>query len=139
MLAQNRKRTAGSDLWIALAQKAYTLDPNQPKAIAIYGEALITQGKKNEAISLYQKSLDANPHSCDLLTAFTKGKYLVGAYQEVVSLTDHVISTCPLEPAGYFYAAVTSDKMQNRKAAEGFFKSYRKSGGDESQIPEAYR
>ena len=139
LLALSRRRLGGPELWVGLAKKAYALDPTQPKAIAALGESMIVQGKKSQALVLFKKALDANPNSCDLMAGLAKTQFLSGTYKESRATSGNAISLCPQEPAGYYYAAVTADKLQNRNEAEGFFKSFRKSGGEESLVPEEYR
>jgi predicted Zn-dependent protease len=138
-LALSRRRLGGPEHWEAQAKKAYALDPRQPKAALAMGDLLVFQGKKIQALRLVQKALESNPNSCELLAGIAKCQYLMGQYQAGRSTSAAAISMCPEEPEGYFYAAVTSDKLQNRKEAEDYFKAYRKAGGDEDLLPQDYR
>lgn len=138
-LALSRRRLGGSEHWEAAAKRAYALDPRQPKAALAESELFLFQGKKSQSLKLMQKALELNPNSCELLAGMAKVQYVTGQYQASHASSAAAISLCPDEPDGYFYAAVTSDKMQNRKEAEDFFKAYRKAGGDEGLLPEDYR
>ncbi|MDB5050933.1 MAG: hypothetical protein JWO30_4004 [Fibrobacteres bacterium] len=139
LLALSKRRLGAPEKWVPLAKKAYELDPRQPKAALAMGEALIAQGKKRDALKHFQEALLNNPNSCDLLAGMAKSQYLTGAYQAGRNTSDKAIAICPSEPEPYYYAAVTSDKLRNKKEAEDFFKAFRKAGGDEGMLPEEYR
>lgn len=139
LLALSRRRLGGSDMWVALAKKAYDLDPNHPKAILAQGEAMITQGKKAQALLLFNKALETNPNSCDLLSGMAKAQFLTGDYKAGKTNSLSAIVVCPQDAAVYYYAGMNADKLHNYKEAEGFFKSYRKAGGDESILPKEFR
>jgi Flp pilus assembly protein TadD len=87
----------------------------------------------------FQEAVLNNPNSCELLAGMAKSQYLTGAYQAGRNTSDKAIAICPSEPEPYYYAAVTSDKLRNKKEAEDFFKAFRKAGGDEGMLPEEYR
>ncbi len=139
MLALSRRRLGGPEMWVALAQKAYAIDPSQPKAVEAMGEALLIQGNKVQALDLFKGALESNPGSCELLTGLAKCQFLTGAYDEVKSTSSNAMSVCPQDPYSYYYAALTSEKLQNRKEAEGYFKGFRKAGGDNALLPQEYR
>jgi tetratricopeptide (TPR) repeat protein len=139
LLAMSRRRLGGLEMWVPLAKKAYALDPTNPKAIVIMSEAMIVQNKKGPAMAMIKKALDGNPNSCDLLTALAKCQYVLGSYQTSKTTSASAISLCPQDPGGYFYAGANSEKLQDRKEAESFFKAYRKAGGDVAMLPEEYR
>jgi tetratricopeptide (TPR) repeat protein len=138
-LATSRRRFGGPDKWVALAQKAYALDPTDPKAICIMGESMLALGKKAQALALFKRAVETDPNSCDLLNGLAKSQFLTGAYEASKSTSAAAISLCPQEPGGYYYAGVTSEKLQNRAEAESYFKAYRKAGGDENLLPEGFR
>jgi tetratricopeptide (TPR) repeat protein len=139
LLALSKRRLGAPEKWVPLAKKAYELDNRQPKAVLAMGEALIAQGRKREAIKHFQDAVLNNPNSCDLLAGLAKSQYLTGAFQAGLSTSASAINLCPQEPEPYYYAAVSSDKLHNRKEAEDFFKSFRKAGGDAELLPENYR
>jgi tetratricopeptide (TPR) repeat protein len=139
LLALSKRRLGAPEKWVPLAKKAYELDARQPKAVLAMGEAYIAQGKKREALKLFQDALLNNPNSCDLLSGMAKSQYLTGAYQAGRNTSATAISLCPSEPEPYYYAAVASDKLREKKEAEGYFKGFRKAGGDETLMPEEYR
>jgi tetratricopeptide (TPR) repeat protein len=139
LLALSKRRLGAPEKWVPLAKKAYELDARHPKAVQAMGEAYIAQGKKREALKLFQDAILNNPNSCDLLSGMAKAQYLNGSYQAGRNTSTTAISLCPTEPEPYFYAAVASDKLREKKEAEGYFKGFRKAGGDESLMPEEYR
>ncbi len=139
LLALSKRRLGAPEKWVPLAKKAYELDNRQPKAVQAMGEAFIAQGKKREALKLYQDALMTNPNSCELLAGLAKGQFLTGAYQAGRATGDKAIAMCPDEPEAYFYAGVNSDKAGNRDDAKDFFKAYKKNGGDVALLPEDYR
>ena len=139
LLALSKRRLGAPEKWVPLAKKAYELDARQPKAVQAMGEALLAQGKKKEALKLFQDALAGNPNSCDLMAGVAKSQYLSGAYQAGRNTSATAIAACPSEPEPYYYAAVTADKLRNKKEAEDFFKAFRKAGGDEGLLPEGYR
>ncbi|MEO6095493.1 MAG: tetratricopeptide repeat protein, partial [Fibrobacteria bacterium] len=139
LLALSKRRLGGPENWVPLAKKSYELDNRQPKAVLAMGEALIAQGKKRDALKHFQEAVLNDPNSCDLLAGFAKSQYLTGAFQAGLSTSSTAINICPQEPEPYFYAAVSSDKLHNRKEAEDFFKSFRKAGGDAEMLPADYR
>ena len=103
------------------------------------GEVYFAQGKKSQALKLFQKANEHTPGSCDILAGLAKSRYLMGQYQASRGASAQAISLCPGEADPYYYAAVTSDKLRNRKEAEDYFRAYRKAGGDEGLLPEEYR
>ena len=139
LLAMSRRRLGGPEMWLALAKKAYALDPVNPLAVEIMSQALIVQDKKGQAVGVYKKALEANPNSCDLLTGMARCQYLTGAYMASKSTSANAISLCPQEPTGYYYAAMNSEKLQNRQEAQSYFKAFRKAGGDQGLLPDEYR
>jgi tetratricopeptide (TPR) repeat protein len=139
LLALSKRRLGAPEKWVPLAKKAYGLDARQPKAVLAMGEALIALGRKREAVKHFRSALVEDPNSCELLAGMAKSQYLTGAFQAARSASATAISACPSEPDPYFYAAITADKLRNRKEAEDYFKAYRKAGGDEEMLPETYR
>jgi tetratricopeptide (TPR) repeat protein len=139
LLALSRRRLGGPEHWEEDAGKAYELDPTQPKAILAMGEAHIARGRNAQALKVFQKGREMNPGSCDVLAGLAKSQYLAGKYQASRTTSASAISSCPDEAEPYYYAGVVSDKLRNRKEAEGYFKAYRKAGGDKELLPEDYR
>jgi tetratricopeptide (TPR) repeat protein len=139
LLALSRRRLGGPEMWVAQAKKAYSMDPAHPKAVEAMGEALIVQGNKAQALDLFKKALETNPGSCELLTGLAKSEFLTGAYDAVKSTSSHAMAVCPQDPFSYYYAALTSEKLQNRKEAAGYFKGFKKAGGDIAMLPQEFR
>ena len=83
--------------------------------------------------------MEHSPGSCDILAGLAKSQYLMGQYQASRTTSSSAISQCPGEADPYYYAAVTADKLRNRKEAEDYFRAYRKAGGDEELLPQEYR
>ncbi|MDB5106471.1 MAG: repeat-containing protein [Fibrobacteres bacterium] len=139
LLALSKRRLGAPEKWVPLAKKAYELDNRQPKAVQAMGEALIAQGKKRDALRHFQEAVLNNPNSCDLLAGLAKSQYLTGSYQAGLTTSSTAIAICPQEPEPYYYAAVASDKLRNKKEAEDYFKAFRKAGGNADMLPEEYR
>jgi tetratricopeptide (TPR) repeat protein len=139
LLALSKRRLGAPEKWVPLARKAYELDPRHPKAALAMGEALFAQGKKKEALKHFQDAVAYNPNSCELLAGLAKGQYLTGAYQAGRGTSGQAIALCPQEPEPYYYAAVSADKLRNRREAEDNFKAFKKAGGDADMVPEDYR
>jgi Flp pilus assembly protein TadD len=139
LLALSKRRLGGPQHWEEDANQAFSLDSRHPKAILAMGEVHIAKGRKAQALKLFQKGREHNPESCDVLAGLAKSQYLSGQYQASRSTSSSAISNCPDEAEPYFYAGVVSDKLSNRKEAEGYFKAYKKAGGNEDLLPEAYR
>jgi tetratricopeptide (TPR) repeat protein len=139
LLALSMRRLGGPEHWEEDARKAFDLDPTHPKAVLAMGEAHLARGRKAQALKLFQKGAEMNPSSCDVLAGLAKSQYLAGKYQASRTSSASAISSCPDEAEPYYYAGVVSDKLRNRKEAEGYFKAYRKAGGDKELLPEDYR
>ncbi len=139
LLALSKRRLGGPESWEDGAKRAYELDDRHPKAVLAMGELHLAHGRKSQALKLFQKANEATPGSCDILAGLAKSQYLMGQYVAGRGTSAQAISQCPGEAEAYFYAAVTSDKLRNRKEAEDFFRAYRKAGGDEGRLPEDYR
>ncbi|MEO7424034.1 MAG: tetratricopeptide repeat protein [Fibrobacteria bacterium] len=139
LLALSLRRLGAAEKWAPLAKKAFALDQHQPKAVLAMGEALLAQGKKREALKHFQEALVDNPNSCDLLAGMAKSQFVTGAFQDGSNTSATAMSLCPAEPEPYYYAAVTADKLKNKKDAEGYFRAFRKAGGDQGLLPQEYR
>ena len=139
LLALSKRRLGGPEHWETEARRAFELDNRHPKAVQAMGEVLLVHGKKSQALKLFQKAMEHSPGSCDILAGLAKSQYLMGQYQASRTTSSSAISQCPGEADPYYYAAVTSDKLRNRKEAEDYFRAYRKAGGDEGLLPEEYR
>lgn len=139
LLALSRRRLGGPEVWEAAAKRAFELDSRHPKAVQAMGEVHFARGKKSQALKLFQKANELTPGSCDILAGLAKSQYLMGQYQASRAVSGQAISQCPGEAEPYYYAAVTSDKLNNRKEAEDYFRAYRKAGGDEGLLPADYR
>lgn len=139
LLALSKRRLGGPEHWESEARRAFELDNRLPKAVQAMGEVLLHHGKKSQALKLFQRAMEHSPGSCDILAGLAKCQYLTGQYQASRSTSASAISQCPGEADPFYYAAVTSDKLRNRKEAEDYFKAYRKAGGDEELLPPDYR
>jgi tetratricopeptide (TPR) repeat protein len=139
LLALSKRRLGAPEKWVPMAKKAFEIDNRHPKAVHALGEAFIAQGKKREALKHFQEAVVNNPNSCELLAGMAKSQYLTGAYQAGRNTSVNAIAICPSDPEPYYYAAVNSDKLRNRKEAEDYFKAFKKAGGDVAMLPEDYR
>ncbi len=139
LLALSRRRLGGPEKWVALANKAYSLDENHPLAVKVMGECLWAQNKKNQAIELLKKNLEANPNACEPLIALSKFHYMMNAFSPAQGISARATEHCAQDPESFFYAGLIENKMQNHDAAVADFKSFKKAGGDKGLIPEEYR
>jgi tetratricopeptide (TPR) repeat protein len=139
LLALSTRRLGAPEKWVPLARKAYEIDNRHPKAVLAMGEAYIAQGRKRDALKHFLDAVANNPNSCDILAGLAKSQYLTGAFQAGLNTSSKAIGICPQEPEPYYFAAVSSDKLRNKKEAEDYFKSFRKAGGDAEMLPEEYR
>jgi tetratricopeptide (TPR) repeat protein len=139
LLALSKRRLGGPESWEEGARRAYELDSRHPKAVLAMGELHLAHGRKSQALKLFQKANEHTPGSCDILAGLAKSQYLMGQYVASRGTSAQAISRCPGEADAYYYAAVTSDKLRNRKEAEDYFRAYRKAGGDAGRLPDEYR
>lgn len=136
LLAMSRRRLGGPEHWEASARRAFEIDNRHPKAVQALGEVYFHKGRKSVALKLFQKANELTPGSCDILAGLARSQYLMGQYQASRGTSASAISQCPGEADPLYFAAAASDKLQNRKEAEDFFRAYRKAGGDEARLPE---
>jgi tetratricopeptide (TPR) repeat protein len=120
------------------AQKSLAEDEDYSRGIVALSEAMLAQGRKDEARDFLKESLARNPRACDVHLALQKVNLALENVQAIADASRQALTLCPDEPLSYFYAGVAADRTYKKKQAEEYFNSYRKMGGDKAAVPKGY-
>ncbi len=120
------------------AQKSMEADEDYARGIVALAEAMMAQGRKDEARDFLKESLTRNPRACEVHIESQKVNLALENVEGIASNSRQVMTLCPDEPLSYFYAGVAADRSYQKKQAEEYFKSYKKLGGDKSVLPKGY-
>jgi tetratricopeptide (TPR) repeat protein len=120
------------------AQKSLADDEDYSRGIVDLAEAMLAQGRKDEARDFLKEALARNPRACDVHLALQKVNLALENVQAIADASRQALSLCPDEPLSYFYAGVAADRTYKKKQAEEYFNSYRKMGGDKAAVPKGY-
>ncbi|MDB5048016.1 MAG: prsT [Fibrobacteres bacterium] len=120
------------------AQKSMEADEDYARGIVALAEAMMAQGRKDEARDFLKESLTRNPRACEVHIESQKVNLALENVQGIASNSRQVLTLCPDEPLSYFYAGVAADRSYQKKQAEEYFKYYKKLGGDKSVLPKGY-
>ncbi|MDB5104999.1 MAG: hypothetical protein JWP91_2688 [Fibrobacteres bacterium] len=120
------------------AQKSLEADEDFPRGIVALAEAMMAQGRKDEARDFLKEALTRNPRACDVHIESQKVNLALENVQGIATDSRQVLTLCPDEPLSYYYAGVAADRSYRKKQAEEYFKSFKKLGGDKSVLPKGY-
>jgi tetratricopeptide (TPR) repeat protein len=120
------------------AQKSLAEDEDYSRGIVALSEAMLAQGRKDEARDFLKEALARNPRACDVHLALQKVNLALENVQAIADASRQALTLCPDEPLSYFYAGVAADRTYKKKQAEEYFNSYKKMGGDKAAVPKGY-
>jgi tetratricopeptide (TPR) repeat protein len=120
------------------AQQSLETDEDYPRGIVALAEAMMAQGRKDEARDFLKEALTRTPRACDVHLESQKVNLAMENVQGIASNSRQVLTLCPDEPLSYFYAGVAADRSYQKKQAEEYFNYYKKLGGDKSALPKGY-
>jgi tetratricopeptide (TPR) repeat protein len=120
------------------AQQSLETDEDYPRGIVALAEAMVAQGRKDEARDFLKEALTRTPRACDVHLESQKVNLAMENVQGIASNSRQVLTLCPDEPLSYYYAGVAADRAYQKKQAEEYFNYYKKLGGDKSALPKGY-
>ncbi len=120
------------------AQKSLETNENFTDGILALAEAMLAQSQNEVARDYLKEAIVRNPKSCELQLEFSKVLVAMENFQDIASNNNPVLSLCPDEALSYYYAGVGADRGYQKKKAEEYFRSYKKLGGDLSNLPKGY-
>ena len=109
IIRSNLEKTGLDDLYtiIEYFRKSHELSPFYAAACGCLGFMLAVVGEPDEARVVFRQSIEANPLSADLYSAYSSFLLMSGSYEEAMEASDLVLK---LGPNGYDRAAVWSNR-----------------------------
>ncbi|MEQ1956423.1 winged helix-turn-helix domain-containing tetratricopeptide repeat protein [Mesorhizobium yinganensis] len=94
---------ANQALGLAYAQKAMSLDINDPTAHSVLGFARLCEGRLEEAESAFQTALRTNPSHADTMVNMANLRVLQGQPHDAVELAENALRLNPYPPGWYYW------------------------------------
>ncbi|TCD10889.1 tetratricopeptide repeat protein [Pedobacter frigidisoli] len=94
-------------------------NPNDAKALALYGDVLYQQNKLKEALAQYQAALKLNEQVYVIWEQVINIQTLIGHYEEAVKVGDEALTIYPNQASLYYhmaYAQYKTGKLENAQS-----------------------
>lgn len=98
-------------------------NPNDAKALALYGDVLYQQNKLKEALPQYQAALKLNEQIYAVWEQIINIQTLLGHYSEAVKVGDEALTIYPNQAGLYYYMAYALFKTNKLDAAQSNLKT----------------
>jgi tetratricopeptide (TPR) repeat protein len=108
---------------LALSKLVAEKNPNDAKAVALYGDVLYQQNKLKEALPQYQAALKLNEQIYAVWEQIINIQTLLGHYSDAVKVGDEALTIYPNQAGLYYYMAYALFKTNKLDAAQSNLKT----------------
>jgi tetratricopeptide (TPR) repeat protein len=93
------------------------LQPNEPKAFAMYGDYLFRDGKLREALTKYKQAIALGGSLSTIWTKVLEIEYTLGDFDALYADSKQAISLFPLLPEFYYFQALSHQRRNEHNSA----------------------
>jgi Flp pilus assembly protein TadD len=130
------KDEKGAEKW---SRESRRLDPSHPLGLMAQIDLLLSQEKKDEALSVTNQALKTHSESCEHLIVAAKAQYNSGHNEKTGELSRKANDLCPTEASPHFYLGSVAAQTGDKEGAKRHFRQYRSMGGNPKSVPKGYR
>ncbi len=123
LLSVLERQTEIDPMALELALILQTNFPNNFMTHALVGEVYKQQGKKKEALTAFEKSLELNLDNYDLWLEVLATKYTMKRYDESLKKAEQALELFPSQPQVYYYAGMSALYQKSFTEALNYFET----------------